>query len=125
MIPMLAQSSELTLIIGLGLLVAFIIFCFVTATFYLTWIIPSTMKTWNTTYKGHQIRVENTWFNGERLIVDGETQDEQTGFGLRGQLTGRIRSGDGAGEPIKVSLGGWFTIVCHIFVDDRLIHAGS
>ena len=31
----------------------------------------------------------------------------------------------GEGEPIRVSLGGWFTIGCHVFVDDRLIHTGS
>lgn len=81
------------------------------------------MKVWNTTYKGHPIRIENGWFSGERLIVDGETQDEQRGFAFRSQLTGRIRSGDGEGEPIRVSLGGWLAISCHIFIDDRLIHS--
>ena len=83
------------------------------------------MKTWNIKHKGHEIRVENGWFSGERLIVDGETQDGRRGFGVRSQLCGRIRGGNGEGEPIRVSLGGWFTIGCHVFVDDRLIHTGS
>jgi hypothetical protein len=83
------------------------------------------MKTWNIKHKGHEIRVENGWFSGERLIVDGETQDEQKGFGFRSRLWGKIKSGDGAGEPIKVALGGWFVIGCRIFVDDRLIHSGD
>ncbi len=83
------------------------------------------MKTWQTTHKGHTIRVENGWFSGERLIVDGEVQDARTGFGFRSQLSGRIKSGDGDGEVIRVSLGGWFVIACHIFVNDTLIHAGS
>lgn len=83
------------------------------------------MKTWHLTYKDHSIRVENGWFSGERLIVDGELQDERKGFGFRSQLSGRIKSGAGAGEPIRVSLGGWWVIHCQIFVDDRLIQAGS
>jgi hypothetical protein len=83
------------------------------------------MKIWQTTHKGHQIRVENGWFSGERLIVDGKAQDERRGFAFRSELSGRIKSGDGAGEPIRVSLGGWFVIGCHIFVDDELIQMNS
>jgi len=83
------------------------------------------MKTWNINHKGHEIRVENGWFSGERLIVDGETQDEQRGFAFRSRLWGRIKTGDGAGEPIKVSLGGWMGISCRIFVGDILIHSGD
>ena len=83
------------------------------------------MKTWNIKHKGHEIRVENGWFSGERLIVDGEIQDARRGFGVRSQLSGRIKTGDGAGELIRVSLGGWFGIGCDIFVDDKLIHSGS
>ena len=83
------------------------------------------MKAWQTTHKGHSIRVENGWFSGERLIVDGELQDEHKGFAFRSHLSGRIKSGDGAGESIRVSLGGWFLINCQIFVDDRLIQSGS
>ena len=79
------------------------------------------MKNWNLNYKGHQIRVENGWFSGERLIVDGELQDEQKGFAARSRLWGKIRNGDGAGETIKVTLGGWLSISGRVFIDDKLV----
>ena len=82
------------------------------------------MKSWNVKYKGHDILVENR-IVGERLIVDGELQDEQRGFALRGRLWGKIKNGDSAGEIIKVSLGGWWTVGCRIFVDDGLVCSGK
>ena len=78
------------------------------------------MKTWEVRYKGHQIRVENCCAH-ERLFLDSELQDEQFGMGLRSRLFGKIRSDDGAGEKVKVSLGGWF-VQCRIFADDHLIY---
>ncbi len=60
------------------------------------------MKTWETRYKGHTIRVENSFV--ERLFVDGELQDEHGTLGLRSRLHGKIRDGDGAGDAILVSL---------------------
>jgi hypothetical protein len=81
----------------------------------------SMKKTWEIDYKGHKIVVENTWFNGERLYVDGELQDEEVGFGVRARLFGRIKSGDGAGEIIKVSIGAWFNVDCRIFVNEKLL----
>ncbi len=82
------------------------------------------MKTFQTSYKGHQIRVENRWL-GERLLVDNEVQDERTGFALRSRLWGSIRNGSGAAEWIKVELGGWMTTDCWIFVGDRLVYPGG
>ena len=79
------------------------------------------MKVWEVNHKGHTIRVENSWFGPERLLVDGELQDDRRGIGLRSQLCGTIKNGEGAGDRIKDSLGGWFSIGCSIFVDDRLI----
>jgi hypothetical protein len=78
------------------------------------------MKTWRTEYKGHTIEVTNRVF-GERLVVDGELQDEHSGYAFRSRLWGRIRSGEGAGEIVKATLGGWFTVGCIVFVDDREI----
>ena len=83
------------------------------------------MKTWTTQYKGPEIKVENGWFSGERLFVDGEMQDEHKGMGFRSKLWGKIPEGDGSGEVIKVSLGGWFVMNCRIFIDDKLIQSGS
>lgn len=79
------------------------------------------MKVWHVTHKGHTIRVENSWLGHERLLVDGELQDERRGLALRSQLSGTIKNGEGSGEGIKVSLGGWFSVGCRIFVDDRLV----
>ena len=83
------------------------------------------MKTFQTSYKDHQVRVENGWLSGERLIVDGETQDEQIGFAMRSRLWGKIRNADGTAECIKVSLGGWFGISCRIFIEDKLVYPGA
>ena len=76
------------------------------------------MKTWHFQHKGHNIEITNG-LSGERLIVDGELQDERIGPGSRSRLYGKIRSGDGEGEKIKVSLGGWFSISCIALVDDK------
>lgn len=79
------------------------------------------MKKWNLKYKGHDIRVENGWISGERLFVDDELQDEQVGFGFRSRLYGKIKENEGISEDIKVSLGGWFTVSCRIFINGKLI----
>lgn len=77
------------------------------------------MTQWRFKYKDHDIEVRNGWIKGEALSVDGELQDERIGFGVRSRLYGRIKSGSGQGELIKVSLGGWFRIGCIVFIDDR------
>ncbi len=82
------------------------------------------MKTFQTSYKGHQVRVENGWF-GERLLVDNEVQDERRGLAFRSRLWGSIRNGNGAAEWIKVELGGWCTTHCRIFIGDKLVYPES
>ncbi len=81
------------------------------------------MKAWQVQYKGHDVRVENSWFGGEKLVVDGKIQDVGMGMAMRSRLWGTIKGGEGEGERIKVSLGGWFGIDCRIFIDDELILA--
>lgn len=77
------------------------------------------MKQWCFKYKEHDVEIRNGWIKGEALIVDGELQDQRIGSGTRSRLYGRIKSGQGQGELIKVSLGGWFSITCVVFIDDR------
>ena len=77
------------------------------------------MKAWTVGYKGHTIRVEKSTLGEARLLVDGELQD--AGFFRFYRLEGVLRNGDGAGEPIRASLGGQFSIRCRIFVDHRLV----
>lgn len=45
-------------------------------------------KTFETTYEGRSIVVENRWLDGEKLFIDGELQDENLGLSFRGNLTG-------------------------------------
>lgn len=79
------------------------------------------MKKWEVDYKGHKIRVENSWSKGESLYVDGELQDQRVGFALRSRLYGAIKGNGNKEENIKVSMGGWLSVQCRIFVDNNLI----
>ena len=74
------------------------------------------MKTWNTNYRGNEIRVENSTFS-ERLYINGKLHDEAGGGGSRSKLIGRLTDG----KLVKVSLGGIFRIRCTIFVEDELV----
>lgn len=78
-------------------------------------------KVFDVTYEGHHIHVVNTWFNGEKLYIDGKLQDENLGIALRATLRGILKKNDQITKNIKVSLGGIFTIKCKIFVDNVLV----
>lgn len=80
-------------------------------------------KVFDVTHEGHHIQVVNTWFNGEKLYVDGKLQDENVGLALRATLRGILKDNDQITKNIKVSLGGTFTIKCKIFVDNVLVHS--
>lgn len=79
-------------------------------------------KIFEITYDGHEIQVENTWLNGERLYIDGQLYDENMGLALRATLTGRLESKGGESKNIKVAIGGIVKIHCKIFVENRLIY---
>jgi len=74
------------------------------------------MKVWQESYNGNVIRVENRW-DGEKLFVNGDLQDEQIGFASRVRLWGNLPTG----EIIKVSLGGVWLCHCIVFIDNKLI----
>lgn len=78
-------------------------------------------KTFEVMYNGHHIQVENKWFTGERLYVDGQLQDENLGLSLRANLYGELKNK----SRIKVALGGGFRIDCKIFVDNTLIYQSA
>lgn len=78
-------------------------------------------KTFEVMHNNHHIRVENSWFTGEKLYVDGQLQDENLGLGLRATLNGQLKSLEHS-ENIKVTLGGTFKINCRIFVENHLIY---
>ena len=75
---------------------------------------------WTTIYDKNEIKVENTWFNGERLYVNGILQDEKKGL-LSSNLTGHLMNHNNEKENIKVNLFGWFSIDCKLFINDKKI----
>jgi hypothetical protein len=73
---------------------------------------------WIGKYENTEIRVNNTWFSGEMLFVNGELQDKK--YGLAGSnLTGHLINQKKEREDIKVNLGGSFKIECTVFIDDK------
>ena len=74
------------------------------------------MKVWEKQYNEHHIRIENYWYK-ERLLINGEVQDETYGITARSKLTGKLPTG----EEIKVNLGGNFAIRCILFIDNERV----
>lgn len=73
------------------------------------------MKKWTYQYGDNTIVVQ-TKLDGEMLIVNGELQDKKEGIRLTSELSGKLKSG----EEIKVSLGGFWSVKCNLFVDHAL-----
>jgi hypothetical protein len=82
------------------------------------------MKTWQFNHEGNTIRVINE-LTRERLYVNGELQDERSGLACSSRLYGEIKDGDCDGDSIKVSLGGFWTIGCVVFVDDCEVYRSA
>ncbi|MCM3324011.1 MULTISPECIES: hypothetical protein [Cytobacillus] len=74
-------------------------------------------KVFEVNHQGDHILVENYWINGEKLYVNGELQDENLGLAIRGDLEGKLEDS----SRIKVTIGGFLTINCKIFLENRLI----
>ena len=74
---------------------------------------------WIANFNGVEIRIENSWLKGESLYVDGKLQDQQMNAFSAG-LTGKISTSDGD-KLLKVNLGGFFKVNCHLFIDNELI----
>ena len=73
-------------------------------------------KSWTHKYNESTIVVNNSWFGGCELWVDGQLQDKKTGVTDESDLRGKLESG----EEIKASLGGAITIKCSLFINNRL-----
>lgn len=82
------------------------------------------MTSWKFSYEGSEIEVINGW-SGEQLLVNNVLQDEQAGMAPRSRLYGSIKSGDNQSKQIKVSIGGWLTIGCIVFIDNLEVFRSS
>jgi hypothetical protein len=72
---------------------------------------------WIVKYENTEIKIVNTWFNGERLYVNNELQDER--YGLFGShLTGHLIDSNGARKNIKAHLHSTWSVNCIVFIDD-------
>ncbi|GIM52281.1 hypothetical protein CAPN004_13110 [Capnocytophaga cynodegmi] len=75
---------------------------------------------WKATYVGNEIRIENTWFHGERLYVNDQLQDEQGNI-CNALLTGHLFDGD-TRKNIKANIFSFFFgVKCTLFVDNNLV----
>jgi hypothetical protein len=73
---------------------------------------------WIGKYENSEIRINNTWFKGEMLFVNGELQDKKYGL-TSSNLTGHVINEKGERKDIKVNLGGSFKINCTLFIDNK------
>lgn len=72
-------------------------------------------------YNNQEIRVENSWFGGEKLFVNNELQDETVNYYTPARLTGHIIE-NGNKLPIKANLySSGISIKCSLFIDDKKI----
>lgn len=79
------------------------------------------MKTiWTATYENNRITIENTWFNGERLYVNDELQDDTKSL-FSAVLTGHLINSKGERENIKANLVGFTSVKCRLFINDKLV----
>lgn len=75
---------------------------------------------WTANFEGNEIQIENTWFHGERLIVNSQLQDEKISM-LTSDLTGYVTGANGQRLDIKVNISGNFTMSCRLFVDHQKV----
>lgn len=80
---------------------------------------------WETTYKGHKIRVENLGFQGEKPFIDNELQDLHSGISTSAQLQAKIKYGDGKGELVEAGLreGRSEKVECQLYINGAPIFA--
>lgn len=77
---------------------------------------------WKSTYNNNSIRVEHSWFEGEKLYVNGRLQDRRIGGLGSARLNGYLADERGERRRLRVSLRRkLFGISCEIFVDNKLV----
>lgn len=75
---------------------------------------------WIAQMENNEIRIENSWFNGEKLFINNILQDQQiNAFGST--LQGEIVEANGSKKSVRVNLGGFFRVNCFLFVDNAVV----
>ncbi|KAF0176532.1 MAG: hypothetical protein IV086_14635 [Hyphomonadaceae bacterium] len=81
-------------------------------------------KEWVAEYKGHKIRVCNTWFFGAKLYIDGERRDtdnELLAFGAKPIMSARLVRDDSQSDLVEVFVRAVFTVKAKIYADGKQI----
>ena len=76
---------------------------------------------WIVKYDENVIKVTNSWFSGEKLIVNNELQDEQLSFITSSNMTGSLIDKNGIKLNIKTNVSGFFTTSCRLFIDNKKV----
>ena len=71
---------------------------------------------WEYEYGENKIVVRNS-FDACQLLINGKVQDAKNGLTLSADLEGELPDG----KKVKVSIGGFWTIKCSVFVDHELL----
>jgi hypothetical protein len=80
------------------------------------------VKRWQVDWKGHRIEVENTWFSGARLFIDGkEVAKNRDLVALSAHLRGEIVHEDGRTSRVVAEIEAILTVKCTIAVDDTVL----
>jgi hypothetical protein len=74
---------------------------------------------WIANYENNEIKIINNWFTGEKLFVNGVLQDEQINFITPSRMTGNLINSIGEKLAIKVTIYGFFTVSCRLFIDNK------
>ena len=77
---------------------------------------------WTTNYENNEIKIENTWFNGDYLYVIDILQYKTFGA-FSTKSTDHLINKKNERENIKVNLGGFFKVNCQLFINDKKVEA--
>ncbi len=76
---------------------------------------------WIAKYEENEIRITNSWLNGEKLYVNNQLQDEQLNYITPSRMAGTLLDKNGQKLKIKTNLSGFFRVSCRLFIDNNKV----
>lgn len=79
-------------------------------------------KAWIAQYKGHEIRVVNSWTGGVHLLIDGIRRDSNRRLLVPRWtrcLSARLEHDDGASDLVEVYVVALFTVKAQIRINEQ------